>query len=202
MPFQVSKIMVISTLGGNEKEDTKNKWDLNLIQINDIYIDIIKNKNHNQGEIIDKVIIDNFKIEKAPQKGEIKIYRPTNENNIFNNKEEYKIENQLIYIGSDTSDIENMKIANQGGLIPLRYVNTNIGEYISNEDIEIRHDGTLLQKVGTTNEEIKFNISFDISIELRKEKKYKAKIELEMPIGNLIRRRNNKPPNKQRRHYI
>ena len=195
MPFQLSKIMVISTLGGNQKENVQEKWNLNLVQVNDIYIDIIKNKNHNQGEIIDKIIIDNFEIEKNPLKGEVKIYKPTSENNIFNNKEEHKVENKLEYIGSETSDIENMKIANQGGLIPLRYVNTNIGEYISNEDTEIRHDGTLLQKVGIANEEIKFKASFDISIELRSNRKYKAKVELEMPIGNLVRRWNNKLSN-------
>ncbi len=42
-------------------------------------------------------------------------------------KKNIKVENKLEYIGSETSDIENMKIANPKGLIPLRYVNTNIG---------------------------------------------------------------------------
>ena len=197
MPFQVSKIMVISTAIGNQKENSESQWDLNLIQINDVYIDIIKNKNYIDKEIIDKVIINNFSIINAPPKGELKIYRPNNQNSIFNNKEEYKIENELIYIGSETSNLENLQIANQGGLIILRYINNNIGNYTSNEDIEIRHDGTLLKKAGITNEEIKFKISFDISIELKSEKKYKANVMLEMPKENLIRRRDNKLSNKQ-----
>lgn len=195
-PFQISKIMVISTLGGNEKEDSENKWDLSLVQTNDIYIDVIKNKNYIEEEIIDKIIINNFKIEKKPEKGQIKIYRINNQNDVFKNAEEYKIEKEVIYTGDETSDLENLKIANQGGLIPLRYVNIDIGEYISNEETEIKHDGTLLNKAGITNEEIKFRISFDVSIELKSEKKYKANVELEMPIGNLLRRRNYKPSNK------
>ena len=100
-------------------------------------------------------------------------------------KEEYKIDNELIYIGSEASDIENLKIANQGGLVLLRYVNEDLGSYSSDEE-EIRHDGTLLGKIGLSNEEIKFSISFDVWIELKSGKKYKTTQKLEMPIGNLI----------------
>lgn len=186
LPFEISKIMIFSTAGGNGNEASENKWDLNLLQSNDIYIDIIKNKNYNGEEIIDKVIIDNFKIENKPIKGQIQVYKASNENGIFNNIEEYKIENELIYTGDEASDLENLKIANQGGLILFRCVNEDLGTYISNDDIEIRHDGTLLGKIGITNEEIKFSLSFDISIELKSEKKYKASITLELPYSNLI----------------
>lgn len=186
MPFEISKIMVISTAGGTEKEDSSNKWDLTLLQSNDIYIDIIKNKNYREEEIIDKIIIDNFKLETVPAKGNVNIYRPNNSSGIFNNKEEYKINSQLIYTGDEVSNLENLKIANQGGLILIRYVNENLGNYTSNEDTEIRHDGTLLGKVGLTNEEIQFGVSFDISIELKSEKKFKTTVEIQMPKGNLI----------------
>lgn len=186
IPFKISKIMIISTAGGIEKENSTNKWDLNLIQSNDIYIDIIKNKNYSEEEIIDKIIINNFKIEKAPMKGKMKLYRPSNSKVVFSNKEEYKIDNELTYIGDETSNIENLKIANQGGLILFRCVNENLGNYISDVDEEIKHDGTLLGKIGLSNEEIKFSISFDISIELKSGKKYKAEVEAEIPSGNLI----------------
>ena len=186
MPFKISKIMIISTAGGIENEKSSNKWDLNIIQSNDIYIDIIKNKNYTEKEIIDKVTINNLKIENMPIKGDIKIYRPSNSKVTFKNKEEYKINDELIYTGNETSNIENLKIANQGGLILLRCVNENLGNYVSNEDEEIKHDGTLLGKIGLSNEEIKFSISFDISIELKSGKKYKAAIETELPSGNLI----------------
>lgn len=186
MPFEISKIMIISNAGGIQNDQSENKWDLNLVQNNDIYIDIIKNKNYKQEEIIDKIIIDNFQIENEPQKGTIKIYRPNSTSINFENREEYKIENKLEYIGDEASDLNNLKIANQGGLILLRYVNEELGNYTSNEDEEIKHDGTLLRKTGITNDEIKFTISFDISIELKSEKKYKANVTVEMPKGNLI----------------
>lgn len=173
-------------LDGIQNDESENKWDLELVQNNDIYIDIIKNKNYKQEEIIDKIVIDNFQIESNPKKGEIAIYRPNSESINFENSEEYKIENQLEYIGDENSDLANLKIANQGGLILLRYVNENLGNYTSNEDEEIKHDGTLLGKIGITNEEIKFTISFDIAIELKSEKKYKANVKIEIPTGNLI----------------
>lgn len=66
MPFEISKIMIISNAGGIQNDNTETKWNLNLVQNNDIYIDIIKNKNYNQEEIIDKIIIDNIQIEEKP----------------------------------------------------------------------------------------------------------------------------------------
>ena len=103
----------------------------------------------------------------------------------FTNKEEYKIENEIQYKGAEKSDLNNLKIANQGGLIILRFVNENLGNYKTDEE-EIIHDGTLLNKIGLTNEDIQFKVSFDISIELTSGKKYKANVNIEMPIGNLI----------------
>lgn len=170
---------------GIQQDSGDSKWNLNLIQNNDVYIDIIKNKNYGKEEIIDKVIIDNFKIEDEPQKGEIKIYRPDSESLSFTNKEEYKVEDEIEYKGAEKSNLNNLEIANQGGLIILRYVNENLGNYKTEEE-EIIHDGTLLSKIGLTNEDIQFKVSFDISIELNSGKKYKANVNIEMPIGNLI----------------
>lgn len=186
MPFKLSKIAIISSASGEQKENTQNKWELQLMQNNDIYINITKNKNYSQTEIIDKIVLDNFSINEQPQKGTIKVYRPNNvENGVYTNSEEYLVNDKLEYIGSEKSNIKNLEIANQGGLILLRYVNEGLGEYISNEDVEIKHDGTLLQKIGINSEELKYKISFDISIVLKSEKTYKANIELEMPVGDI-----------------
>ncbi len=172
--------------GGIQKEQTENRWDLDVVQNNDIYIDIIKNKNYKQEEIIDKIVIDNFKIEQAPEKGQISIYRPSDENVNFENTESYKVTDKIEFIGDENSDLAEKKIANQGGLLLLRYVNENLGNYVSNDDTEITHDGTILSKIGITNEQIKFVVSFDIGVELKSEKKYKANIRVEMPSGNLL----------------
>lgn len=187
IPFQVSKVMVISNAYGIQ-EDNKNKWNLKLVQNNDIYIDILKNKNYTEKEIINKVILDNFEISKKPKKGEAFIYNSGSlQDGVYYNKEEYKIKDQIEYIGNEEkSDIKNLQISNQGGLILLRLVNEKLGNYISNEDKEIIHDGTLLGKAEITNEELNCTISFDLSIESKSGKKYKTRITLEMPKGNLI----------------
>ena len=186
MPFEVSKIMVISNAGGIQNTESQNRWDLNLVQNNDIYIDIIKNKNYKEKEIIDKIIIDNFQMQEAPQKGKVNIYRPNDVTVNFENNEEYKVENKLEYIGDENSDLADLKIANQGGLILIRYTNENLGNYTSNDDTEITHDGTILSKIGLTNEQIKFSVSFDICVELKSDKKYKANVTIQMPAGNLL----------------
>lgn len=186
MPFKISKIAVISNAEGKQKENAQNKWELELTQNNDIYINIAKNKNYSKTEIIDKIILDNFIINEQPQKGVIKTYRPNDtESGVYTNSEEYLVNDKLEYVGSERSNIKNLEIANQGGIIFLRYVNEELGEYISNEDIQIKHDGTLLQKIGITNENIKCKVSFDISIILKSEKTYKANIELEIPVGDI-----------------
>ena len=188
-PFQVSKIMVISNAYGVQKEKQETNWNLDVIQNNDIYIDIIKNKNSETQEIIHKIILSDFHLERAPKKGEIVKYHPQSlENGVYDNKEEYKITEKLEYSGNEEkSDIKNLQISNQGGLIFLRIVNENLGNYSVNETEEIRHDGTLLEKIGMTDEEVSFSISFDLSIELKSEKKYKANVILEMPKGNLTK---------------
>ncbi len=186
MPFQISKIIVISTAGGTQKTETDKRWDMQIFQNNDIYIDIIKNKNYTQEEIIDKIIVNNFVVETQPQKGELKKYKLDSENINVANTEENLINEQIEYTGAEKTDLKNLTIANQGGLITLRYVNQNLGTYTSNEDMQVVYDGTILQKIGITLEEIKFKVSFDIAIELKSGKKYKSNISIDMPIENLI----------------
>lgn len=188
IPFQISKIMIISNANGIQKENPKQKWEMQIVQNNDIYLDIIKNKNYGNNEIIEKVILDNFAIEEKPEKGNIVFYGPQSVNQgVYQNKEEYEIKEELAFIGNEEkSDIKNLQISNQGGLILIRVVNQDLGEYTSQDEQEIRHDGTLLAKVGVTNEEIKTKIEFDLSIELKSEKKYKTHIKLEIPNGNIV----------------
>ena len=48
MPFMLSRLMVISTAEGIEQEQTAHKWDMNIMQNNDVYIEITKNKAYQQ----------------------------------------------------------------------------------------------------------------------------------------------------------
>lgn len=186
MPFELSSIMIISNAEGIQKEETRATWDMELMQNNDIYIEISKNKKYKETEVIEEIILDNFKTIVEPQKGTPKIYRPTeNENLIYEYKDEYIVDDKLKYIGAEKTNIKNLEIANQGGMIMFRYANNSLGEYISDEE-EVKHDGTLLSKIDIKNEEIKFKVAFDITIKLKSEKEYKAKIELDLPAGNVI----------------
>ncbi len=54
------------------------------------------------------------------------------------------------------------------------------GEYSSNDET-ITHDGTILGKNGINYEEIKFKISFDITIEIVSGTKFTGRIEMELP---------------------
>lgn len=188
LPFQISKVMMISNATGMQAEEPEHKWDLTIVQNNDIYIDIAKNKNYGKEEIIDKIILENFEIEEKPKKGNIVFYGPQSyENGVYHNEETYEIKDKMELTGNENqSDMKNLQISNQGGLILIRAVNTNLGQYTSDEQEEIRHDGTLIQKIGLTKEDVKFKISFDLSVELKSEKKYKTHIELELPNGNLV----------------
>ena len=188
MPFELSKIMVVSSAEGMEdnEENNESRWNLNVFQNNDIYLEISKNKNYKETEIIDEIIIDNFNIIKSPEKGKLEIYKPTSkEGMIYENIEENKIDNIITYKGSEESSIKSLNIANQGGLILFRYSINDLEKFTSNEE-EVRHDGTLLSKIGLKYDEIKFRISFDISIKLKSEKIFTGTIELDLPAGNIL----------------
>lgn len=187
MPFELSKIMVISTAEGIAKEENAVSWNLDIMQNNDIYIEIDKNKNYKDTEVIDKITLDNFKIISDTEIGDITIYKPsTNESKTYEYLEDFVVQDKLEYTGSTQTNIKNLELANQGGTILLRYSINNVGEYVSNEDTEIRHDGTLLSKTGVELEQIQCKVSFDLTISLKSGISYKGTITLDLPIGNLI----------------
>ena len=187
MPFNLGKIMIISTAEGVSVDEPEAMWDLNIVQNNDIYIQIDKNKNYNTTEIISKITLDNFKINKTPQNGIIKVYRPSNdEKKTYVHNEQYEIKESLEYSGNTESNIKNLQIANQGGMILLRYSIEDLGKYVSSEETEVRHDGTFLSKVGVSKKEIESEVSFDITISLVSGINYKGTVILNIPSGNLV----------------
>lgn len=187
MPFKLSKIYIISTAEGIENENTEEKWNFNIYQNNDIYFNIEKNEDYEKEEKIKSVQISNIKIIKNPIKGNVKVYMPNStDGRQFSYEQEYILENNsLTYEGSTKTDIKNLNIGNQGGQIVVRFSNINLGTYISNEDEEINHDGTMIKKIDVQNEELNFIVSFDLIINT-KNKSYKTNIELDLPGGNII----------------
>ena len=150
MPFQLSKIAVISTAEGNQNEDNPDnvKWNLTVHQNNDIYFYITKNEDINETFLINSVSIENINITHEPQKGTVKTYMPNSgEGRIFVLDDSFIVTDSLTYIGDKQSDERNLTIGNQGGVVPIRIANCNIGQYISDEDAELVHDGTLLKTI-------------------------------------------------------
>lgn len=187
LPFDLTKISIISNVEGiDNTEDTQNKWNLKVNQNNDIYLYIKKNDNYKETEIIDSIKLDNFKIAESPKVGQLKLYKPDNnvETNIFSNKDENEVDS-IEYEGSLEASIKDLKIANQGGLVIFRYANCNIGDYISNDDEEIKHS-ELLKKLSVNNDDLKFKISFDMYINLNSKKSYKTNVKLELPVKDVV----------------
>lgn len=186
IPFVISKISVISTSEGMDKVSEGNKWAFDINQNNDLYFYVEKNKDYNQEESIKSIVIDNFKIEKQKEIGEIKIYRPdaTAENLIFTNKEE-NVKNSIEYQGGVESNFKNLKVLNQGDIFAIRISNVNVGSYESNDEEEINH-GELLKKIGLTMDDLKAKLSFDFTINLDSGKSFKGTITIDIPVGDII----------------
>ena len=184
MPFELSKISIISSAEGIDKEAVDTKWAFDIYQSNDIFLYIDKNDNYGKTEIIKSVTLNNIQIE-SNKKDNIKIYKPDSkqEKLIFKNSES-NIVDSLEYTGDMESDLKNMKISNQGGIIAFRCSLDNLAEYKS-DDEEINHQ-ELLKKAGLTNEELKTELTFDWNLNLQSGKEYKTTINLELPIGNVV----------------
>ena len=184
MPFNLSKIAIISTQEGIDDGQTNTRWSFDVHQSNDIYLYIDKNDAYDKTEIIKSVRVDNFQIE-AKNQDNVKLYKPdaTEENVIFQYNDEDMIQS-LEYTGDVESDLKNLKISNQGGIIAFRCSNNNVTKYQSDEE-EINHS-ELLKKAGITEEELKINLAFYLTITLESGKQYQAEIKTELPTGNVV----------------
>lgn len=190
MPYKLSKITIISTAEGEEKEveveEQTNKWDFDINQNNDIYFFIESNgENTKEYDLLESVTIENISVTKSPVKGEIKTFMPNSEGErTFTYDEQYLVKDKLEYTGSKNNNPKTLEIGSKGGSAIIRIANTNIGEYISNEDAEIKHDGSLITKIGLTDQDISFSVNFDLILQINKIK-YKANITLDLPCENL-----------------
>ena len=185
-PFYLTKISTISSVEGTDAEDAQNKWNLTVNQNNDVYLYIEKNNSYQETETIKNVVLNNFNIYQQPKIGQIKLLKPdvNTENTIFKNTAEDETDS-IEYTGDTTSDIKNMKVSNQGGLIVFRYAIGNLGNYISNDDEQINHND-LLNKLSINNDDLKFAVSFDVTINLNSGKAYKSTLNLNLPVGDVV----------------
>ena len=163
------------------------KWNFKIYQNNDVYIYIDKNENYRgQEKSIKSVKIENINITKAPNVGRIQTYMPNSvDGRLFDYSDEYVVNEKLEYKGAEESNPKTLEIGSNGGSLLLSFSNTGLETYSSDKDKEITHDGTLLEKINVTNEDIAFDVSFDIVITVDN-CSYRANTTLQLPCGNII----------------
>ena len=185
IPFDISKILLVSSVDGVAKENETSIWDIEVSQVNDVYIYL--NKKDESEETIKSVTFENFQNELNPMQ-EFKVYRPTGDlEKLYTHSVDNHKDLSINFIGTIKDDMKNLEIANIGGMCGFRVANENLGEFISNEESEeVTYDGKLLEKIGVTEQDIQLQISFDIIIETDSGIKYKGTISLGMPGANLI----------------
>ncbi len=181
MPFKVSKISIVSTVNGQDVENSEAKWDINVIQNNDVYIYIEKNDDYKKQETIKNVKLENITIAEKPEVGEMKIYKPIfNDSVLFENKDE-NIVNELEFKGAKSTDAKKLEISNQGGVLIFRCANNNIGTYTSNDDAEINYNN-LINKLNIEESSLISKIKFNIKITLNSGKVFSAdNVEIQVP---------------------
>lgn len=186
LPFSISKILIVSTVDGKLNEDKENIWNIGVTQVNDLYMYIDKSMIEDT-QTIKEIRIENFKVNKAPTKGNIKVLRPTGEiANLYTHSEQDYLNDKIVYTGGVIDDLKSLEISNNGGILGFRVAIENLGNYVSNEDEEITYDGKLLSNLGVTIPEIAFNMSFDVIITTSDNINFKGTINLNMPIETVI----------------
>lgn len=184
LPFELSKMIVVSTAESNEIEAVADtKWNFSVNQYNDIYLEIQKNDEYTKNTNIKNITFENFVIEKNSGAENIKLYRANSEGKVVED-EAHLVGSSLTYKGEKETNLDELKISNQGSIILLRSVNQNICEVRSNDE-EIIHDGTLLAKGNANSEDLNYKLSFDVVIETSRDIKYKGTISIELPTGDV-----------------
>lgn len=185
LPFEISKMIVVSTAEGQEIEaKDDNKWNFSVNQNNDIYISINKNEEYKRKASIKSLSFENINVQKSEGAENIKLYR-SNDKGEISEEDKYLVQNYVTYEGEKEADLENLKISNQGGVLVFRSVNQNVCEVRSKDD-EITHDGTLLAKGNVDDEKLKYTLTFDIVIETNRGIKYRGTVSIDLPEGNIL----------------
>ena len=185
MPFKISKISIIESVEGTETQGAGEKWNFDVAENNDIYIYLEKNFSYGKTEIIQSVDVKNINVNKAKSVGNVKFYKPVqDEKRMFINQEESEI-TDITYNGDLESNIKEQKISNQGGIVAFRYAINNISQYVSQDAEQIDHS-QLLKLTNIKQEDLQTTLTFDIVINLTSGKKYQAPISVDIPTVEII----------------
>lgn len=190
MPFNIERILIISSADTQGKEikegEEQAKWNMDINQYNDIYIQISKSNKAKETDKIEDVTVGNFNIEQMPKLGTVETYRPNNaeDEQLFKYDDKFKIQDLLKFTGGSQNNYSKLTIENQGGRIVFRIANRNVDEYVSNDDGELTINGKLLKEKNIDVNDLKMKISFDLVIHTNTTK-YRGKVTLDLPVENL-----------------
>lgn len=191
MPFELSKIIIVSTARRYEGESAQpiendgSIWNFDVVQNNDMYIEI-KNNTKND-EKIKNVKISNIQITQNPNKGAIRVYMPNSLDGArYTYTDEYEVAESLTYRGSEENSYKDLHINRNGGQLSISFTNKELGKYSSGEDTEVTYDGRMLAKMGYTDEDLKFSVAFDVTIELEDGKAYNGRVEANINCEGLV----------------
>jgi len=187
LPYSIEKILIVSRVDTANNEDAENLWNINLTENNNVFIYIKKNEN-TTNETIKEIKINNFKIVSKPSIGQVVIYRPTGDlNNLYEYSEQDYLKDSITYTGAKVDTLKKLEIGNEGGMLGFRVSLEDIANYISNNyEEEIIYDGSILNKVNISNEDIKFSLSFDLNINLNNDVNFVGTINLDLPSGDIV----------------
>ena len=104
MPFELEKILMVSTVDAEKIDDPNNLWNIPIDQVNDIYIYIKKNDTAKKERLIKEIRFDNFQITEEPQNGDVVLLKATgdiNTNNLYNNSTDDFFSKGLIFCKSN-----------------------------------------------------------------------------------------------------
>lgn len=180
MPYVLKQMVLISTANGTNTSSEEYKWNIDIYQNTDIYFEIARNTEYKTNENIKNVKIQNINI--TPNSNFTpNAYIPSTEGKeMFSYTEQNLAGTEIEYTIDNNKDAKTRKLTTEGGILALSFCIPNIGVYQGNDD-KISYDGTLLNKIGITKEQISYNVSFSLIIETESDKKYKADINLELP---------------------
>lgn len=183
MPYKLKEVVIKSSIN-SLNIDSKNLWDLELSQANDIYLYIESDKEKNKNEKIQSVSIKNIEVKNYNKKDNIKVLLPTGNSlkDIYDNSTKDYINEKIEYLASSIDSLENHEICENGGMIALRIYNQNIGTYKSTKDKKVTYDGSLLKKANINEDDLKFTISMDLIIETNVGIRYKTNLQYELPV--------------------
>ena len=180
MPYIIKQMVIISTANGENTQTDENKWNINIYQNNDIYLEIARNTEYKSNETLKSVRTENIQVT-SNEKYTTKVYMPDiDSTEMFEYVQANEATKEINYAIDATQNIKERKITTEGGILALSVCTPELGTYHGNDE-KMTYDGTLLNRIGITKEDITANLKFNLIIETESSKKYKAEINLILP---------------------